>query len=653
MYQTIVVMMLVIGVLTMGCTSAQEIPEPIDLSGAVALGHPQSAPQLIDGSERRVWNSGRQDLSEMALNLFIVLSEPELVGLMEVVIPQHDEPDLHPPRIGNMEIYARVGDEWAMIGEIRDNEEQPRIWVDLIPAEVDVVRLRVLPRRESHPQWAMISQVRLYPPAQGVEAQELVPTPIPESESEAIWVREIMNPPSSGPTVSFDPEKGYLGYVRSWFEAMAEDGTDRYGEVHSPMFTSILDLETRTHPRATTHPNMEIPTIYGQRAHDRADMGGNLQHDAMAIMAAHYVTEITGDERYRQIARDYVQFFLDNCTDTPTGLWPWGEHAYWDFFENGLGREQHHLLCKPLDFYELAYELNPDAVIGLCDGLINHVTDLETFMYNRHADVTVVLPDPRPEGLAALDFANSGSRYLRLWAYAYSTTGDEKYLDWCNNLLDHLEWSRVDGDGALPGLSLRTTDTRGYHGPSYANTMLVGVSLLEYAPLLGDTATAERFRELGEEFLALVAERSLPDPDRQPIFHNGRGMGGGKAHWAHVYRVTGNEYFLEAARNIAAPYLHLQEMPDIPMKVQSFAVPIDLMMDMYELDGDAAYLEAAERYARIAIETLYYNGLFRATPDTWYQDSHTGTATLVYALVRLHAAVEGLDIEVPPNVYQF
>ena len=653
---------LIAGVIMAGCVNAQDLPEPIDLSGADSFadrystrggswGHAGPAPQIIDGDEETTWSSGGQDLSLVPANLFVNLAEPAEVGTMEVIIPIHPTPETHPMRIVNMEIYARAGDGWALIGEIRDNDQQPRIMVDLVPSRVEQLRLRILPRSETVTAWSMINQIKLYPPAQGTELVELAAAPVPETDAESIWVREALGLRPTAPTVTFDPEKGYLGYVREWFETMAEHGTDRYGEVHSPMFCSILDIESRT------HPNMELPTVHGQRIGDRATYGGNLQHDQMAIMAAHQVSAITGDDSYRQIARDYLQFFLDNCTDTPTGLWPWGEHAYWDFYAERPGRNTHHLLCAPLEFWELAYELNSEATIGQADGVINHVHDLETFVYNRHADITRVLPDPRPEELLSgtLDFANSGSRFVRLWAFAYSKTGDEKYLEWCNNLLDHLEWSRIDGDGPLPALSNRSYRPLPDR-PSWGNTMLVGVSLLEYAPLLGDTETAERFRTLGEDFISLVAEQDLPDPDREAHFHGGRGMGGGKAHWGHVYRVTGNEFFLDAARNMAMPYLNLEEIPEetwANMKAQSFGVPIDLMMDMYEFEGDQMWLDAAERYAQLAIETLYWNGLFRAAPDLFYQDSHTGTATIIYALVRVHAAVEELDTEVPPNVYQF
>lgn len=184
--------------------------------------------------------------------------------------------------------------------------------------------------------------------------------------------------------------------------------------------------------------------------------------------------------------------------------------------------------------------------------------------------------------------------------------------------------------------------------------MLVGVSLIECAPLLAGTATGDRFRTFGADLIELVAAQELPSEDRPAVFHTGRGMGGGKTHWAHVYRVTGNPYFREAARRIAEPYRRLETLPkDQPMRAQSYGVTINLMLDMHELEDHAMWLEAAERYARWAIEALWHDGLFRGMPGLWYQDSHMGTATLVHALVRLHAATEKLDIAVPPNVYGF
>jgi hypothetical protein len=76
------------------------------------------------------------------------------------------------------------------------------------------------------------------------------------------------------------------------------------------------------------------------------------------------------------------------------------------------------------------------------------------------------------------------------------------------------------------------------------------------------------------------------------------------------------------------------------------------MLDMYELDGDAKWPAAAERYAKTGIERLYVDGLFRGATELWYYESELWVSNFVYALVRLHTVTENTAHTVPPTAFQ-
>src|SRR5574340_1277084 len=118
---------------------------------------------------------------------------------------------------------------------------------------------------------------------------------------------------------------------------MIDEGTDVYGREHSPMFTSLLDMDSHRNPEDTP------AGVPGQRHGDRSIHGGNLFHDVMLLRAADYMSELTGEPRYAKAATDYLGFFLSHCAQK-TGLFPWGEHAYWDFYREAPADATHEYL---------------------------------------------------------------------------------------------------------------------------------------------------------------------------------------------------------------------------------------------------------------------------------------------------------------------
>ena len=216
------------------------------------------------------------------------------------------------------------------------------------------------------------------------------------------------------PGERFDASKGYLHYARSFLDTMIREGTDRYGPVQSPMFASLLDMETHRNPEDTP------ANVPGQRFGDRTIRGGNLFHDVMLLRAADYLTDLTGETKYRRAATEYLQFFVTHCRQ-PTGLFAWGEHAHWDFYREAPGHTTHEFLGGvPAAFWQRLWDVVPGAVRGEADGLLNHVVNLESFAFDRHADIRRPLPTPRPGRMGYLDFPRHGGFYIHLWTFMHS-----------------------------------------------------------------------------------------------------------------------------------------------------------------------------------------------------------------------------------------
>ncbi|MBN2293181.1 MAG: hypothetical protein JXM70_12190 [Pirellulales bacterium] len=144
-----------------------------------------------------------------------------------------------------------------------------------------------------------------------------------------------------------------VGCIRT----LMRDGTDRYGKEHSPMFSSILDLKTHSMPA-------EAPSLLPlQRKGDRAFPGGNLHHDIFTLLAMYHLMKITGDECYATAADAYLDFFLRCCAAVGNGLFPCGEHAFWDFNKETLGgyANQENLALVPREFWEHLWRIDPQA----------------------------------------------------------------------------------------------------------------------------------------------------------------------------------------------------------------------------------------------------------------------------------------------------
>lgn len=613
---------------------------------------------LVDGNPATYWHGSGEALTESPANIMILFPRPTTIAEVTIASQVFKER----LRLKDFELYSRAGESWAgatPLAVVKNNREVQAVCT-FEPVSTDALRLRIRDTwREDH-AFPRVCEIEVRQPAKGTKGRRLSAAAIPdETEYERLLCEQAMGIKHTRPGTKFEPQKGYLFYAQRFVDTLLAKGTDIYGEAHSPMFVSILVLPDQK------HPNHVLPCIPGQRAGDRAPFGGNLQHDIMLLQAMNLLSRITRNARYDDAAEAYLRYFLAHCPRSETGLFPWGEHAHWDFFKDQPGHTTHEYLGGiPVSFWERLWRLNSQAVLGEANGLINHIVDLDTFAWNRHADITKPLPDPRPAGLTLADFPRHGGFYILLWTFVHSKTKDAKYLDWSLRAIDH-HWRLKKEPLNLPPFTVDSNHA------SMESALSLALSLLEAAALLPQGETRQRYEEVARTYLDAIARmphkplegyfvgnckpNAPPGEATGPTLPWNANYGGNftaddAVLCCAAYRLTGNAAFLRLARECAQFYAtHEPPSPEELVRTHVYAAVLTLFLDLHDLTHERAYLAQAKRYAELSIERLYFNGLFRGGTGINHYESQLMVGNLVYALVWLHVRDRRLKVKVEPN----
>jgi len=224
-------------------------------------------------------------------------------------------------------------------------------------------------------------------------------------------------------------EKPWRGLVVNCLDTLIAHGTDVYGEVHSPLLMAVIDVNMLISPE---YPLLldSVARLEPGRLHRRAERGPNLWYDQATVRSLYRTSQLIGDSKYADAADAYMAYTLQHCHKADdfasvyrNGMLSWGTHIYWDCYEDcpggdGEGNGPHEILVYHPEWSDL-YRLNADAVTALVDGIWQyHVWDKVNGCHNRHDD-----------GGAGCDFAFSGGSFAMAFAYMYSVTGLQHYLD--------------------------------------------------------------------------------------------------------------------------------------------------------------------------------------------------------------------------------
>ncbi len=450
----------------------------------------------------------------------------------------------------------------------------------------------------------------------------------------------------------------YLAYVRGCANSILAAGVDFHGPKKTPLWAGVIDARDLSVPREG------VPPPAGVREHDRAVGGSNLYHDVVTLRVFRVLSAITGEPEFAAAARAYIDYSLRHARSERTGFLAWGEHLYYNLFEDRVAveRKWHELLGWTPPWKEL-WEVNPEAVEAAISALRYHYyEDTPGALFNRHAHFD------RPE------FQEPGGqpwiKHAGLHAYSFMflhrKTGARKWLAWSRAAAD-LYWSRRNQSTNLTLSCIGDPRENSKHASS-------GQAMLAYWLL---KAYQVNPRETGLWKHAVTLQKAYDEYAFDPAgYHyngritlDGQRIGEPVQPWSFAYgeptilpfgriaayfaRTGQDPSFLEAAQRVA----RIAQTTPVPdgASLQGLAFALNLNLDLYGLTKQSGYLDGARTYAGIAIDRFWRKnptgGLFVREAGDPYYEAKTGAGDLLAGLTRLHIHTNRYARD--PNLYDW
>ena len=421
------------------------------------------------------------------------------------------------------------------------------------------------------------------------------------------------------------------------------------GEKYEGLFPSILSL--------TTHkmPDVPPPRIKGQRDGDRAYPGSNLIHDEALLMTMYALSEALGRGDYARAADLYLKRFATHCTDTVTGLFPWGEHAFWHLTEDRVGGTTHDQLRQaPVWLWEKLHEYNPRCVERFAEGLDYHWKEGEPLEYSRHASINTKIRPGR--GNRSCDFPRHGGFYILDWSFAYMKTGRADFLQQIHRMLDYW-WPKRDANGLLLIESRSPKNEPRFYGVNApGQTLSLAASLLESAILLDEKELelAEQMRQRATVYIRgfLAAPHNFEkgmfvlsckrDTDEilqlTPIW--GSKYGVWPASYVALtslcaYRMTGDEELLQWSETVGRSYIEEPFPDNVAVPAMDAGLGLSLLADLYDITGDDFWLDGGLALAQKLIAVYLDSELPRGAAGIDWYESQMGPSFLLHGLARM------------------
>ncbi|MCG8524948.1 MAG: glycoside hydrolase family 76 protein, partial [Opitutales bacterium] len=233
--------------------------------------------------------------------------------------------------------------------------------------------------------------------------------------------------------------KTYQSYVKECLKTLIGHATDTYGDLHTPILVSILDIETRTCPPIPE----KLDEYFRVTRRDRRSPGGsNLLTDQPTLKAMYALSAITGDNTFSNFADNYSGYVMRHLIDEQCFFW-WGWHRHYNVFKDRKEGHQPSQTQWGADIYpheihaihsidwDRLWKVDEHAVTKEIEAIWQwHVIDKNTGEINRHGD-----------GNKGCDFTMSAGAFIEAFAFMYSKTNNQLWLNRTRQIADYY-WKR-------------------------------------------------------------------------------------------------------------------------------------------------------------------------------------------------------------------
>lgn len=459
----------------------------------------------------------------------------------------------------------------------------------------------------------------------------------------------------------------HLRCLRRHMDLVLDTGRATFGPSPSRMWLASLDTRTGRYPADDTRP-AHIP----KRAYRNIDAprGCSLYWDQPAIVAAHALSEVTGESVYREAAEDYVADFLERCV-ADNGLFVWGNHYYYDAFRSVAVRfggdetpQPCDLACDPVELHECRpitpawetfWRLDPEATEREIREMVRlHLADGETGMFNRHADCK--------RGCA---FLEAGAVLIESLSWLYEKVGDPELIKVARSVA---EFSFAHRDPVTGLMENNPTVGRWDKHTSTTEVGLWAGCLLRSARMTGEEQWVEMADVVvrawmkygydaasGKFFGRLLVKTGEPDFSEpsskfQPRDYVDLWRPQFPAHdypmsfaeaCLMLHEATGDAYYHEACRRWLG-FID-RSLPANNGKggyAEHYGRALHFAIACRDRFGDPLAGERVQRIAAEAHDMLWDQRMYRTHPGEHRYDAVDGVGYLMLALIRLHTGVE-------------